>query len=368
MPMFHRALAGLYDLAEQVPHGDFLVEALSLLQPWINFDGAVLGVDEIDAGGKYMVPAHIHLRDRVGPLAGGQLPAVVDFAVKGLLTGLESPIQWDRHALRQHGKLRGLEDMVRPHELQHLVLFGERPSAQRPGRWLALYRERNTPFNTMEVHYLHAAWFHVARALDINLSRMLDRHDPDRARRASALINPDGAILVADCQFHRLLCREWPDYQGKRIPPAAMNSLVRGKSAYRGRYVEILVTRHPGYILCLAAGIDARNELTPSEYMVARRYAAGMRHKEIARELGLSPHTVRNQIAHLYLKLGIHDKAALAQYLVLNAGQRKQPARTIAADPVDTCAATPSPKCVDTCAFLRTIDIAQPSPAIVRLP
>jgi DNA-binding NarL/FixJ family response regulator len=52
---------------------------------------------------------------------------------------------------------------------------------------------------------------------------------------------------------------------------------------------------------------------------VARRFASGMSHKQIARELGVSHHTVRNQLAHLYRKLNLHDKASLAQYLVANA-------------------------------------------------
>jgi FixJ family two-component response regulator len=41
-------------------------------------------------------------------------------------------------------------------------------------------------------------------------------------------------------------------------------------------------------------------------------------HKQIARELGVSHHTVRNQLAHLYRKLDLHNKASLAQYLAAN--------------------------------------------------
>jgi DNA-binding NarL/FixJ family response regulator len=44
-----------------------------------------------------------------------------------------------------------------------------------------------------------------------------------------------------------------------------------------------------------------------------------MSHKQIARELGVSHHTVRNQLAHLYRKLNLHDKMSLAQYLATNA-------------------------------------------------
>ena len=40
------------------------------------------------------------------------------------------------------------------------------------------------------------------------------------------------------------------------------------------------------------------------------QFARGMTHKEIAAHLNVSPHTVRNQLAQVYLKLGVHDKAA----------------------------------------------------------
>jgi len=59
--------------------------------------------------------------------------------------------------------------------------------------------------------------------------------------------------------------------------------------------------------------------LSPREFVVAKRFAAGMSNKQIARELGVSHHTVRNQLAHLYRKLNLHDKMSLAQYLATNA-------------------------------------------------
>lgn len=53
--------------------------------------------------------------------------------------------------------------------------------------------------------------------------------------------------------------------------------------------------------------------------LVARRFAAGLSHKEVARELGISPHTVRTQLMHVYSKLSLHDKGALANYLMSQA-------------------------------------------------
>ena len=52
--------------------------------------------------------------------------------------------------------------------------------------------------------------------------------------------------------------------------------------------------------------------MTARETLVARRFAAGLSHKVVARELGISPHTVRTQLMHVYAKLMLHDKGALA--------------------------------------------------------
>ncbi len=55
--------------------------------------------------------------------------------------------------------------------------------------------------------------------------------------------------------------------------------------------------------------------LSPREREVAELYAEGLSYKEVARELSLSPTTVRNQIARCYQKLEIRDKAALIHRL-----------------------------------------------------
>lgn len=326
MHRFNQALVGLYDLAEHTSHNDFPVEALNLLQPWIKFDGAVLLREEIDAGMvTHLLIAHAHVRHGNKTIFGDytQIAAMAP-AIKGVVDGLEHPIQLDYRKLHRPDKVYGLENFVEEQELRHVMLFGENPTDHKSGRWILLYRGGELPFDVLEASYLHTAWFHLTRALDINRSRVLDRHDPGRAQRASALIDARGFITIADNHFHSLLYREWPDHKLKmRLPPAVVNHLKRGNSVFRGRRIEIVMTQQSGYFTCSASPIDMQADLTPSEYMVARRYATGLSYKEIARELGVSPHTVRNQIAHLYDKLGVHDKATLAQHVARHIAHRK---------------------------------------------
>lgn len=55
--------------------------------------------------------------------------------------------------------------------------------------------------------------------------------------------------------------------------------------------------------------------LSQRELEVARHYAQGQSYKEIARELDVSPATIRNHIASIYQKLEINNKAQLVSYL-----------------------------------------------------
>jgi len=112
--------------------------------------------------------------------------------------------------------------------------------------------------------------------------------------------------------------REWPELEPEVMPVEVMEVLLSGKT-YRGTQIEITLVRQQGGHLCRIRPVNAIEILTPREFVVARRFASGMSHKQIARELGVSHHTVRNQLAHLYRKLNLHNKASLAQYLVANA-------------------------------------------------
>ena len=48
--------------------------------------------------------------------------------------------------------------------------------------------------------------------------------------------------------------------------------------------------------------------LTPREAEVLFHLAAGLRNKEVARNLGLSLATVRNHVHNILVKLGVHSK------------------------------------------------------------
>lgn len=62
----------------------------------------------------------------------------------------------------------------------------------------------------------------------------------------------------------------------------------------------------------LVEDLPSLAELTGAQNDVARHFAAGLSHKQVARALGVSPNTVRTHLLHAYARLDVHDKAALA--------------------------------------------------------
>jgi DNA-binding NarL/FixJ family response regulator len=52
--------------------------------------------------------------------------------------------------------------------------------------------------------------------------------------------------------------------------------------------------------------------LSARETEVLTLAASGLTHKEIASRLGISTRTARNHLAHIYLKLEIHDRVTAA--------------------------------------------------------
>lgn len=314
MQPFARALVEIHQLAQEADAQEFAPEVLRRLGEWIGFDGAVLGMGHAGTGLPArldITEAHVHARDpRIladyGALSG------TDPVTAAFVAGLARPLVVDCHAFYGARRQEALACFARDHGLRHLMLFGDRPPQDGAGRWLVLYRSNHVPFTAADAEHLHAAWLHVSHAVARHRAALLERYDPAAAQRACALVDEGGRLQAADRRFVALLRLEWPAFAGGRLPAPLEQPLAQGLS-YRGRQVEIHVHPRGALRVCVAVPVCSIASLTPGENAVARRFAAGLSHKEVARELGVSPHTVRAQLASLYAKLGVHDKAALAQ-------------------------------------------------------
>ncbi len=347
MQAFSTTVRDLYALAEYAAPDQFLSQAVGLMQSWIRFDGVIFGTGE--AGGPQGALAMLQGSAGQG-LQGAAGAALAGTTAETLLSmdafrddpvahgirnaplspsrgGIRELYRKSRDGKRPRGRsLSGVRTLADELGLCHLMIHGDDARRVKPARWIVLYRCQDVRFAETDAACLHGLWGHLSKALTINRTRAIERRaaagqsspSDHPAGYASGLITADGTVEIADQRFFDLLEREWPELAPEMVPVEVMVMLNEGK-AFRGTQIEISMVRQNSMNLCRIRPIPAMEVLTPREFVVARRFAAGMSHKQIARELGVSHHTIRNQLAHLYRKLKLHDKASLAHYLVTNA-------------------------------------------------
>lgn len=101
-------------------------------------------------------------------------------------------------------------------------------------------------------------------------------------------------------------------------------ALLPGGLLSADQAIAVLVLQHAAPALPDRESIQAVHHLTPRETEVALRLAQGASRKWIARDLGVSPHTVRAQTEKVFTKLGVSTRSAVAAALL---GGLHQPPR-----------------------------------------
>ena len=317
---FSRTLVELYESAETADVSAFPAEVTRLVGKLVGFDGAVLGMGESSALNSDNLVIHnafVHNRDPE-ILADYAHVSMVDPMTSKFLAGLQEPLVNSFSSIAPGKSMSELRNFHTSHELQHLMLFGDAGGDRSPARWLVLYRSAGEAFDSQARQQVAAIWPHLVRSLSINRSRYLHQQSPQNQHKASALINSKGVIEVAEPLFRQLCALEWPAGFGKKIPETVWNSWRRGLK-YAGAKVNLTMQlQHDDFIVSQAYAAGPLDQLTPTELTVATKFAAGQSAKVIANAQGVSVHTVRSQLTHVYEKLDIHDKAELASYLLIN--------------------------------------------------
>ena len=75
--------------------------------------------------------------------------------------------------------------------------------------------------------------------------------------------------------------------------------------------------------LMLASKIDWSKVLSPRERAVALLIAGGLSNKDIARELGLSPGTIKTHVHNIFKKLGVSNRQSIIIHLGTKARGRR---------------------------------------------
>jgi len=177
---------------------------------------------------------------------------------------------------------------------------------------LALYRQPGDPrFSLADCQLLSALMPHLASTVAINQIRTLQavRQTLGDPRLAMAVCDQHGTLHCAEPGFVDLLLTEWPRWTGPQLPTGL------SPQGHDGRRLSIEARRISDLTLLTARYRCAMEQLSSRESDVARLFGEGLTYKDIARKLGLSPHTVRHHLRSIYAKLGIKGKAGIAHLL-----------------------------------------------------
>lgn len=298
MQNLSRVLTELYDLAEQGSVRAFPHQLLEVLGNLVPFDGAAFGTGNLGL--------------REFEKSGYDGTAVLSGA-RDENAALLAKSQCDNCA--ENCMQSGVIGMQAHHHQEEKILLNAPAGSQHP-YWLALCR-RGRRFQADDKEYLAAVWPHVLRGLEINRQRFLAKQLRWKDTIAAAVIrviDGDGRIDIAEPGFTQLLASEWPHHTGWRLPSVLMESWRTGRP-YLGTKIEIRFHPQDDCLLCIARPCENLAGLTKTERLVARHFASGLKHKEIAQILDVSENTVRTHLKQAYSKLGVHDKAQLANRL-----------------------------------------------------
>jgi DNA-binding CsgD family transcriptional regulator len=312
-----KAILEIYRAAQDTPVEEFQTLALKLLQTLVPFRSAMWANLDHKPTGLTAYSMHLFnepdefMKDM--PVMNSRYPSTIQSATRQCGEGIViyTPALFsgkDQADMRAHIRRYG-------HEHNFAIADLDRPYTR--GEWLALYRpERDPAFSERDRRLATLLTPHLVEAMTINRRLALGAAmgENDSLGGTRALIRSNGTVIHSGERFCELLSTDWPDWRFTRLPPFLLASLQRkGTATVANGSVTITATKLGELLLLRAKKVSPLARLSEREHTVVRLYASGHSYKEVARQLGISPVTVRNFIQHAYRKLGIDNKAALAQ-------------------------------------------------------
>lgn len=315
METISRFLLDLYRASREAPFESFQPSVYKMLAPVLKVDSAMWGSGSMSTGELVVHNidlyrqsmdlienwAHIAHEDRL-------IPAIA--ANPGKCISMQMAATYDAaSAIRDHGN---------KFEIQNVAAIGTVDPTSRTAHWLSLYRaDKKTVFTESEQLLFQIIYPHLIEALAINRAIHLDRTygAGTSARPCGAVADLKGLIYFAEPSFLALVEMEWPG-AGKSALPESLVRTLETDGRHAGRSIVLYSARAKDLLFLRARARRPVDGLTGRQKAIAEQYARGLSHKEIARALDLAPSTIRNQLASVYAKLAVDDKAQLASLLV----------------------------------------------------
>ena len=295
----------------------FAVRCLGRL---IGFDGAVWGSGVVAAGRTAELSiTRASVVDRPATLLG-EYPELAprDPVTARFLACPDQPITVKVEDYYQTRSTAAVGEYLQRHRIAHLLLLGcgsaEVGTQARARQWITAYRESAHPFDDLQIVRLQTLLPLWNLARELCLARHMER---------LARANPVEGCVIAICDRSGLIHAAEPGFsdltalrRGDTISCQALahpHGPAHAAPAVTG--VSLSMKDTGSWVLLQATRDGVSAALSQREKQVAWHYVEGRSHKEIARELGSSPSTVRTQLQNVYRRLGVHTRTELQRAL-----------------------------------------------------
>jgi RNA polymerase sigma factor (sigma-70 family) len=312
-----RFLLDLYPLAMSSPIGEFEEQLFLLLHEYFVFDSAWLGRSTMLLEGPLMHNSYVH----------------------NLAEGFEA--EWDSvkaadpivpivmRAPKKAVVISMADEGIAPHFRKLLAgkyaiarilcaVSKDDPSLK---LWthLSLYKNSFLPaFSGEEIQLIELVMPHITSAINLNRVHHIEQLKATKsARRVSiAICDNRGVLQYADAAFADLMLMEWPEWKGAMLP-RTFRELQQEKNPnlYIGKLISLEAEQVSDMLVINAKPRSVIDVLTPRELAVARLYGEGMTYKAVAKQMEISPATVRHHLRQAYTKLRIQNKGEIAWLL-----------------------------------------------------
>ena len=321
MDLVNQQIAALYGGVLSQPLERFQNFAMARLRLVVPFDSAVWSCGENDSSlvnSLYLInQRHDDLMTIAVRRRGEDVFRDVAMARPGVAVCVE-----DMMTMADYRRLSLYHDVLRRIGMEQVMGLRIADPVNNLANYIVLYRaDRDRPFTpedraakAMIIPHLLEAWRHC----QINALLRLDRPAADLIGaflHGRAVADSFGTISQADPGFSTALASEFPGWSGTQLPHEVTGFVRSDAASLQLGALRFTVLRGALHHVVSVLGTVRGSLLGAAERDVARRVVAGESHIQIAAARGVSGTTIRNQIARIYQKLGIHSKIELIQTL-----------------------------------------------------
>lgn len=175
---------------------------------------------------------------------------------------------------------------------------------------------KKSVFDKSDLNVVNLMAPHIFQALTINRKLSVNLLLSKEKTSGFLISEKNGSIHYISDDAIFLLRREYPSWLSHQLPNEVVSGFQSSESkTYIGSQIIMNLKMQGSLMMISIQPRSPGSKLTTAELRVVEKVVQYATYKEAARQLGVSPATIRNQLHAIYKKLGIKGKSELAKVI-----------------------------------------------------